>query len=161
MHPPAAVKRQHDRDLATLLSTMGRPSELQLQLFFLLASVVARHEPEGLNGLNDADIAASTGALAATLETASRGLIYEQQPASAAAAALGRELRALLDEVGKGGGSRFEREAAEVLRGIERGARHESPLIGAEPTAYRTLIERMVPPAPPAGPPAAGSIIVP
>ena len=30
-------------------------------------------------------------------------------------------------EVGRqGGGPRFEREAAEVLRGIERGARHEA-----------------------------------
>ena len=161
LHPPAAVKRQHDRDVAALLSTMGRPAERQLQLFFLVASALARHKPDAFSTLSDVDIVSAAGALATTLETASRGVIYEQQPASAAAAALGREVKALLDEVGRGGGSRFEREAAEVLRGIERGARHESPLIGDGPTAYCALIGRIAAEAPRTGSPRPPSLITP
>ena len=134
-HPAASVKRQQDQDIAALLSTMGRLSERQLQLLFLLVSVLVRHKPDGFSTLSDADIAEAAGAMAATMETASRGVIYEQTPASPAAAGLGRELKALLDEVGRGGGSRFEREAAEVLRGIERGARHDTPAIGERPRA--------------------------
>ena len=130
--------------MAALLSTMGRLTERQLQLFFLLATVLVRHKPDGFSPPADADVAEAAGALAATLETASRGVIYEQQPASPAAAALGRDLKALLDEVGRGGGSRFEREAAEVLRGIERGARHDTPAIGDGASAYLAIIGRVV-----------------
>ena len=35
-HPAAVVKRQVDRDVTALMATMGRLSEQQLQLFFLL-----------------------------------------------------------------------------------------------------------------------------
>lgn len=147
-HPAAAVKRQQDLDLATLMSTMGRLTEVQLQLFFLLSGVLVRHTPEGFSSLSDADVAEAAGTLASTLETASRGVIYEHAPSSAAAAAVRRELKALLDEVGRGGGSRFERDAAEVLRGIERGARHDAPGIGTDPAGWMTILSRVMREAP-------------
>jgi hypothetical protein len=159
-HPAAAVKRQKDHDLAILLSTMGRLSEFQLQLFFLLSSVLVRHTPDGFSALADADVAEAAGSLASTLETASRGLIYEHSPSSAAAAGLGRELKALLDEVGRGGGSRFERDAAEVLRGIERGARHGTPDIGDDRAAYLAIVTRVLREAPAAAPARASSPII-
>jgi hypothetical protein len=151
-HPAAVVKRQQDHDLSMLLSTMGRLSEVQLQLFFLLSSVLVRHTPDGFSALADADVADAAGSLASTLETASRGVIYEHAPASAVGAGLRRELKALLDEVGRGGGSRFERDAAEVLRGIERGARHDAPGIGGDPAAYLTIVTRVMREAPGAAP---------
>jgi hypothetical protein len=161
-HPAAVVKRQQDRDMAMLLSTMGRLTERQLQLLFLLANVLVRHKPDGFSPLADADVADATGTLAATLETASRGLIYEPRPASVNAARLGSELKAMLDELGRGGGSRFEREAAEVLRGIERGARHDSPALGSEPTAYLAVLDRVMREAPgPEAAPGGSPIIMP
>jgi hypothetical protein len=159
-HPAAAVKRQMDVDMATLLSTMGRLSEFQLQLFFLLANVLVRHTPDGFSPLADADIADAAGSLASTLETAARGVIYEHAPAAPAATGLRRDLKTLLDEVGRGGGSRFDRDAAEVLRGIERGARHDTPAIGAEATAYLVILNRVMRDAPGAAPARAPSPII-
>lgn len=144
-HPAAVVKRQHEHDLGALLATLGQLSERQLQLFFLVQAFVARFAPTGLGRLIDADVADAVGALAATYETSSRGVIYEHSSSSVVAEGLRRELQAFLSELGRGGGSRFEREAAEVLRGIERGARHEAAsLTEAGDRTYLDLVTRVV-----------------
>jgi len=144
-HPAAAVKRQQEHDLGLLMSTLGRLSQGQLQLFFLLQSVVLRFKPEGgLLRLADADLAEAAGALASTLETAERGVVYEHRSASPVAEELRQALSGFLTEIGKGGGSRFEREAALVLRGIERGARHEAPGLEVGETAYLGLLSRVM-----------------
>ena len=77
-HPAAVVKRQLDRDVTMLMATVGRLSEQQLQLFFLLQSMVLSTKPEGLSRITDADVALATEALASSLETASKGLIFEK-----------------------------------------------------------------------------------
>ena len=84
-HPAAVVKRQIDRDVAVLMSSLGRLSEQQLQLFFLLQSMVLSYKPEELVRLTDSDVALATSALANSLETASKGLIFEEASASAPA----------------------------------------------------------------------------
>ena len=61
---------------------------------------------------------------------------------------LRRKIDAFLAEVGKSGGPRFGRDAAAVLRAVERGARHEAPGVGDGPNAYLTLLGRILPPAP-------------
>ena len=81
-HPAAVVKRQIDRDVTLLMATVGRLSEQQLQLFFLLQSMVLSYKPEGLGRITDTDVALATGALASSLETASKGLIFEEATAS-------------------------------------------------------------------------------
>lgn len=144
-HPAAAVKRRQEEDLAVLLTTLGRLSERQLHLFFLAQSFIARFTPTGLARLLDADVAEAAGALASTYETATRGVIYEHQSTSTVAEMLRRELQTFLAEMGQGGGTRFEREAAEVLRGIERGARHEvHGLAGQGDRAYMELVGRVI-----------------
>jgi hypothetical protein len=148
-HPAAAVKRQQEQDLAVLMGTLGRLNEPQLQLFFLIQTFVARFSPDGLARVVDADIADAAGALASGLETASRGLVYDPPATSPGGEALRRELKTLLDRVGRGAGSRFERDAAEVLRGIERGARHESPGVGSGAVDYLTLVARVLQERPP------------
>jgi hypothetical protein len=159
-HPAAAVKRQQEHDLTVLMTTLGRVSEPQLQLFFLIQTGVLRFKPEGFGRLVDADIAEAAGALAATYETADRGVLYEHPAASLVAEALRRELKALLEQVGRGGGSRFEREAAEVLRGIARGAAHETLPPGAGPLDYLSLVARVLQ-APQPSAAASPSIILP
>lgn len=135
--------------MTVLMSTLGRLNEGQLQLFFLIQTVIARFTPEALPRVVDTDVAEAADALAGALETASRGLVYEPQAASPTAEALRRELKTLLDRVGQGGGSRFEREAAEVLRGIERGARHQAPAMGSGAVDYLTLVARVLQERPP------------
>ena len=110
------------------MATIGRLSEQQLQLFFLMQSMVLSYKPDGLARLTDDDVALASGALARSLETASKGVIFEETTGSVAAEGLRRALKPVIDEVTKNGGSRAEREVAVVLRGMERGARHEGGL---------------------------------
>lgn len=159
-HPAAAVKRQQEHDLTVLMTTLGRVSEPQLQLFFLIQTGVLRFKREGFGRLVDADIAEAAGALAATYETADRGVLYEHAAASVVAEALRRELKALLEQVGRGGGSRFEREATQVLRGIERGARHEAPGSGTGAQDYLALVARVLQERPPSADAPASAIIL-
>jgi hypothetical protein len=142
-HPAAAVKRQIDADVTILMSTIGRLSEQQLQLFFLLQSMVLSYKPEGLARMRDEDVALAAGALARSLETASKGVIFEETTGSVVAEGLRRALKQVIDEVTKGGGSRVEREVAIVLRGMERGARHEGNFIAAGDTSYLDLVARV------------------
>lgn len=144
-HPAAVVKRRQEHDIGLLMSAAGRLSQEQLQLFFLLQAFVSRFTPEGgLMRLVDADLAEAAGAVAATLETAERGVVYEHQCASPVAEELRRALREFLADVGKGGGSRFDREAAVVLRGIERGAHHAAPGFDEGDAAYLALVRRVL-----------------
>jgi hypothetical protein len=142
-HPAAAVRRQIDHDLTLLMATLGRLSEPQLQLFFLFQSMVLSYPPEGLAGVTDQDVALATGALAKSLETASKGLIFEEPTASVPAEGLRRALKPVIDEVTKGGGAQAEREVALVLRGIERGASHEGGHIPDGRTSYLELVGRV------------------
>lgn len=142
-HPAAVVKKQIDTDVTKLMGTIGRLSEQQLQLFFLLQSMVLSYKPEGLTRLVDADVALACGALAKSLETSSKGVIFEESTGSVVAEALRRSLKPVIDEVTKGGGSQVEREVAMVLRGMERGARHDGNLIPAGDTSYLELVGRV------------------
>jgi hypothetical protein len=92
-HPAAVVKRQIDRDVTLLMASVGPLTEQQLQLFFLLQSMVLAYKPEGLARLVDTDIALASGALAGSLESASKGVIYEEATASVVAEGLRRAMR--------------------------------------------------------------------
>jgi hypothetical protein len=165
-HPAAVVKRQTEQDLVVLMGALGRISEPQLQVFFVIHTFISRFRPEGMGPLVDADVAEATGALAATFETAAKGVLYEQQAASVVAESLRRELKTFLAQIaadastGVGRGTRFEREVAMVLRGVERGARHEAPGIGPGPIDYLSLVARILHERPPAAAPRS-SIIIP
>lgn len=142
-HPSAVARRQQEADLRELMGGVGRLSEGQLQLFFLIQSYFLRPAAAGHPRIVDAEVADAAGALAGTFETASRGVIFEHPAATPAGRRLAAELLGVLQEAGKGGGSRFEREVATVLRAIERGAR---PAGGALPgsRAYLELVARVL-----------------
>jgi hypothetical protein len=142
-HPAAVVKKQLEADVTRLMGAVGRLSEQQLQLFFLLQSMVLSYKPDGLARLTDADVALAAGALASSLETASKGVIFEESTGSVVAEGVRRSLKTVIEEVTKGGGSRVEREVAIVLRGMERGAKHEGKLIPDGETAYLDLVARV------------------
>jgi len=81
--------------------------------------------------------------LAATLETAARGVIYEHPPQSRVAQRLVSEMQAMMAEVKQQGATVYDREAAIVLRAIEQGAR-EARKAGGGNTAYLELILRLL-----------------
>jgi hypothetical protein len=137
------VRRRQEDDVARLAPTIRHLTERQYELFFLFHSVITRHHPEGLARLVDMDVAEAAAAMAATLETAARGVIYEHTPHSPPARSLTTALKALLDEVRKQGAKVYDGEAAIALRAIEQGARtvrapHEND------TAYLELVRRLL-----------------
>ena len=142
-HPAAVVRRQQERDVSRLLPTIRHLTERQYQLFFLLHTLIARHRPQGLTRLVDSDIAEAAAALAATLETAARGVIYEHTPQSPPAQVLAAEMKTVLAQIREQGATAYDRETAIVLRAIEQGAREvKAPDEGN--AAYVDLMARLL-----------------
>jgi hypothetical protein len=142
-HPAAVVRRQQERAVATLGPTIRHLTERQQQLYFLFQSVIARHTPQGFGRLVDDDVAEAAGTLAKTLETASRGVIYDHTAQSPIAQGLIADLKTLLDQIREQGGRVFDGETAITLRAIEQGARtvRTSP---DERTAYLDLMATLL-----------------
>jgi hypothetical protein len=143
-HPAAQVKRQQERDVAALVPSIQHLTERQHQLFFLFHSAIARHTPQGFARLVDDDIEQAAGAMAATLETAARGVIYEHSASSLPAQRLASELTALLGQIRAQGAKVSDAEAAIVLRAIEQGARDARKTGDGTDTAYAALIARLL-----------------
>jgi hypothetical protein len=162
-HPAAVVRKQQERDVAALLPTISHMTERQHQLFFLFHGVIASHRPEGFARLIDDDVAQAAQAVASTLETAAKGVVYEHTPASLPAQRLAKELSTALADVRGRGTKVYDGEAAIALRAIERGARETGAEAGGDPSAYLTLMGRLIharPPRPSDARPQ-GSLIVP
>jgi hypothetical protein len=163
-HPAAVVRRQQERDVAVLLPTIRHLTERQYQLFFLFQTLVARHVPDGFARVVDDDVADAAGALAATLETAARGVIYDHPPQSLLAQRLVTEMKTMLAQMKQEGATVYDREAAIVLRAIEQGARDIRTVLPGD-TAYLDLVGRLLQVNRPAEaapqPPAASSLILP
>ena len=135
-HPPAIVQRQQEVDRALILPLLQGLSERQARLFLMLSAVTARHQGEMFQKLVDEDIAQAAGALAGTLETAGRGIVYEHRPASLPAARLMTDLKAMVDEVAKNAGAALDRDAAIALRRTRaRGEDDGDSSTGQEPVS--------------------------
>ena len=144
-HPPAAAVRRQQHDLGLLVQFMRDFNERQSQLFFLVNTFLVRYEPPELQPLIDDDAAEAAAALAATLETSSRGVIYEHRPASLPAERLMNALKPLLAEAGgQAGGTAFERDAAVVLRRVEEAARGVRASDAGNRRAFLDLLGRVI-----------------
>jgi hypothetical protein len=86
-------------------------------------------------------------------------VIFEHPAATVNGRRLAAELGTALREAGKGGGSRFEREAAVVLRAI---AAASAPAAGGDPTsrAYLELVSRVLREGAPESPAAPAPTII-
>jgi len=134
-----------------LLPLLQGFSERQARVFLMLASVVSRHQSEQLQKLVDGDIAQAAEALAATIETAARGIVYEHQPASLPAARLLAELRPIVAEItknaaaelGAGAISGLERDIAVALRRIQDAGKSTSKR-DPNSTIFQELLIRML-----------------
>ncbi|MGE0705651.1 MAG: hypothetical protein AB7P22_17120 [Vicinamibacterales bacterium] len=167
-HPPAAALRQQERDYARIGPIVRDFTATQGELFLLLGSVVNNFQPADLHQLLDEDVADAAGALASTLETAARGVIYEHRPASRPAERLVAAFKELLAQAGKaGGGTRLDREAILVLKRLEESARPQKDDPQSSPRAFIELLGRVIRMPPPDGktgeaaPPEGSGLIVP
>jgi hypothetical protein len=147
-HPPAVVQRRQERDLTFLLPLVSDLTDTQHRLLLVLQSIIVQHAEGAIPALLDVDIAEASAALAATLETAGKGIIYEHHAVSAPAQRLTGELRravANLVEQSPSHQGRLERESAAALRRIERGARAAEQALAGDPApVYLRLLQRML-----------------
>ncbi len=122
-HPSASAVRQRRDDTTRLLHATRDLSERQSRTFLALIRFLGTYQAPELQPLADEDLAQAAGALASTLETASRGVIYEHRPESLSAARLLMALKPLLTEMNQPTVPGFDRDAALVLRRFEEIAR--------------------------------------
>ena len=144
-HPPAVAVRRQQRDVGVLVQAMRDFNERQSQIFFLTATFLLRYAPLDLHGVVDDDVAEAASALASTLETAARGVIYEHRPASLPAERLATELKQMLAEAAKQATSSFDRDAAVVLRRIADAVADLRAGGHSEPRAFLDLLGRILP----------------
>jgi hypothetical protein len=147
-HPPATVRRQQERDLGFLMAMREGLSSSQSDLYWAVLTFVAGFRSDPLVHVIDEDLAEGAGALAATFETADRGVIYEHRPQSLLAQRFVTELKAFLAslaaEADASVARRVEREAAVVLRRLESGARNVRQRVDEGPTTALDMISRVV-----------------
>ena len=142
-HPAAVTVRQQQRDVALLVQFVRDFNERQSRLFFLVATFLAAYQPPELQRTVDAGVADAAGALAATFETASRGVIYDHRAASLPAERLVSALKPVLAEAGKGAGSSFDRDAAVVFRRIADAVRDAHAQKPDDPRLFLDLAARV------------------
>ena len=118
-------------------------SEQQSHLFILLQLVVRKHQADAIPALIDADVADAAASMAATLETAGRGIIYEHHATSGQAQRLATALKATLDKLMPDAPSSAQSRAAAVLRRLEQAARTADAELGEGPRSYLDLVDRL------------------
>jgi hypothetical protein len=156
-HPPAAILRQRERDLPLLASLLTGLNERQGDLLALLTSRVRRARAGAIPPLRDEDVREAAQALAATLDTAARGIVYEHQPASVPARRLMRAWQETLAELERHGQSLRPSLVAPVVHRVEELAREVPKALGtgisgneaAAETLFLDFLERVL--RPPAG----------
>jgi hypothetical protein len=118
--------------------------ELQVTLFFALHAAIAHHHPDPLFALRDQDVAQAADAIASTLETEARGVIYEHRAASAPAQRLQTELSRLIEQFQTDAPQPLRRDAVIVLRRMEQGARATRQIAGGDEMTYVQLVKRVL-----------------
>lgn len=147
-HPPAALQRQQERDARFVLPMIAGLSERQYQLLFLVQGTLHQLAVAGELPVDDDVIRDTAQALAATYETASKGIIYEHRPSSLHAERLARELKPLLEGQEGQRPVASERDLVEVLRRVERAADKARAALDGGRRAYLDLVGRLLQPAP-------------
>ena len=143
-HPPAVVQRQQERDARFLLPIVDGLGRRQYQLFFVVPATIHRLAETDEMPVNDDVVRDTAQALAATYETASKGIIYEHRPSSLPAERLARELRPLLEGKDGRGPVASERDLVEVLRRVERAATDARKTLDGGTHAYLDLVGRLM-----------------
>jgi hypothetical protein len=118
----------------------------QGQLLVLFDTVVLEHAARAMPPLLDEDVAEAAAAVAATLETARKGIIYEHHPSSLPAQRLATALKSTIDDLERNSdrSNQLSRDSVIILRRIEQGARTAGQAFPDQTApAYLSLIRRL------------------
>jgi hypothetical protein len=148
IHPAAVIQRRQDRDLQFMVPFLANLTEDQHRLLIYFLAVIGRRADGSAPSLNDRDVADAAAAVAATLETAGKGIIYQHQASSIPAQHLAEEINRSLEEIAARAGSRrsrLERDAAVALRQVAAGATTAAEsLPGDESPVFLRLVTRIL-----------------
>jgi hypothetical protein len=122
-HPPSAERRQAAADAAVLAPMVQGLTAAQSGLLSLVVAITASHQPDALAGLDDRDVIEAIDVVAATFETASRGVIYEHRAERPGARRLAADLRTAIARLDARGARVAAGDAAVVLRRVAEAAR--------------------------------------
>lgn len=143
-HPPVATRRRDERELMFFASILQGTTEKQRTIFALLQTVIAGHAATASPAISDRDVADAAGALAATFETAARGIIYEQQPTSLSAQHLAADLRRQIEQALRPSERPVDRDLAAALRKTEAMATQAASSLDGGSTAYLRFLGRKI-----------------
>ncbi len=142
------IQRRQEQDLRFFLPLVSDLTEGQFHLLLFLQTTVVRHAAGAVPPLLDLEVAEAAGALAATLETAGKGIIYEHHATSMPAQRLAAEFRRALAELMADAGAAqrsVERDVALAARRLEQGAKTAAKALPAdEPPVYLRLLGRLM-----------------
>jgi hypothetical protein len=151
-HPAVSVRRQQEDDARVFFPSARDLNETQADILLAVLGFLRDYRGDGFLRVTDDDVENAASALAATHETAARGVIYEQRPQSLAAQRLVNDLRPFIAPLGRDRGTSFDGDLAAVFRAIERGAREARQSLEGGDTAYLAMVRRLVVPQADAGP---------
>ena len=133
-----------------LTPAVAELTDRQSRFFFLFQSIVARQPSDPLRPLLDADVADAAASLGRSLDSASRGVIYEQMPQSLPAQDLAAALRKAYDDVTaqlQGPRTPLERDAARAFGALAEAARRVGALTGDARQGFIELARRILKPS--------------
>lgn len=147
-HPAAAVQRRQERDLRFLLPYLTELTEAQYAMLLTFQGLALRHASDSIPPLTDHDVADAANAVAATLETAGHGIIYQHHatglPAQRLSAVFEEMVRSLSARAGAHVSS-VQRDAAVALRQLARAAAEAArALDGDESPVFLKLLGRVM-----------------
>jgi hypothetical protein len=141
-HPAVVTRRREERELLLVAGALQRTTQQQRAIFALLQTVIVRHAKNAVPSLLDRDVADACRALASTFETASRGIIYEQQATSLPAQRLAADLRQHIEQALRPSERPVDRDLAAALRATENMAGNAARALDAGERSYLDLMER-------------------
>jgi hypothetical protein len=146
-HPPAVVQRRQEQDFRFYLPLIAELSDPQYRLLLLFQAVTLKSAEAVLPPLRDEDVAEAAAAVAATLETAAKGIIYEHRTGSLPAQRLADDLSGAIRELASGESppAKLERDAAVALRRLQQGADGAASALRGDPApAFIALLGRLM-----------------
>jgi hypothetical protein len=142
-HPAAVTVKQHSFDVGVMTHALRDLSERQAELFLRVGAAIVEYRPSDLESVHDEDVEGAADALAATFDTASRGIIYDHTAASPSAGRLAQALKSMLLQADAPPRSTFERDAALVLRRMAETVRAVRAMRGESRGEFVAVLSRV------------------
>jgi hypothetical protein len=146
IHPHAAQQRQQESDAGLIVPLIRDLDDEAYAVLMACLPAALEFRREANPVPLDADLQAAASSLAATAETASRGILYEHQAESMVAARLARAMSAPLASAAEAGVPRLDRATVVAMRRLEnvlKGVRTKAP---GDSDAFFAFLERVLKP---------------